>query len=416
MTGAPAGAGDGTRRGWAIVAALSITETTSWGVLYYGFPVFLKPMEAAFGWSRAALTGAFSLALAVQGVTAIAVGRWLDRHSPRLLMTAGSVAATALVLAWSRVGSLPAFYLLWAAIGVVMATVLYEPAFTVVTKWFVAQRRRALTAVTLVAGFASFIFLPLENRLIEAHGWRNALVWLAVVLGVITVPLHALVLRPAPGMHAPPVARARDAGAGASAATGEWSTREALRARAFWFLAAAMVASSFVASALAVHQVAYLTERGYSPAFAAGLTGTLGAMQVPGRLLFAPLLRWLPRPVVTTIVFASLSAGLLVLALGTGTTSVWVFAVVYGMGRGMTTLLRATLVGDLFGARHYGSIAGVLAFCATAATALGPVFAGVLYDAVGGYRAVIWVLIGMAAVSAVAASQVERASLDAHRG
>jgi MFS family permease len=163
-----------------------------------------------------------------------------------------------------------------------------------------------------------------------------------------------------------------------------------------------------VASALAVHQVAYLTERGYSAAFAAGLTGILGAMQLPGRLLFAPLMRWLPRPVVTTLIFATLAAGLAVLALGRGTPSVWAFVVIYGMGRGMTTLLRATLVGDLFGARHYGSIAGVLAFCATAATAIGPVFAGLLYDAVGGYRAVIWVLIVLAVVAAAAASQIER--------
>jgi MFS family permease len=388
------------------VGALSVTETTSWGVLYYGFPVFLKPMEAGLGWSRAELTGAFALALAMQGLAAVAVGRWLDRHSPRLLMTVGSIAATGLTLAWSRVGSLAAFYVLWAAIGVVMSTVLYEPAFTVVTKWFVARRRQALTTVTLVAGLASFIFLPLENRLIAAHGWRHALVLLAVVLGVVTVPLHALVLRRAPADGVPAVG---PAAAPAADEEPSWSTREALRARAFWFLAAALVASSFTASALAVHQVAYLTERGYSSAFAAGLTGTLGAMQLPGRLLFAPLLRWLPRRVVTTLVFATFASGLLVLALGTGTASVWVFVAVYGMGRGMTTLLRATLVGDLFGARHYGSIAGVLAFCATAATALGPVFAGVLYDAVGGYRAVIWVLIGMAVVATAAASQVERA-------
>jgi cyanate permease len=337
-------------------------------------------------------------------------------------MTAGSLAATGLVVAWSRVSSLWAFYVLWAAIGVVMATVLYEPAFTVVTKWFVARRRQALTTVTLVAGLASFIFLPLENRLIDAHGWRHALVLLAVILGVVTVPLHALVLRPAPsqagappgGRAVPPGGRALppDGRAGepmeASADEPAWSTRDALRARPFWFLAAAMVASSFVASALAVHQVAYLTERGYSAAFAAGLTGILGAMQLPGRLLFGPLLRWLPRRVVTTLVFATFAAGLLVLALGKGTASVWVFVVIYGMGRGMTTLLRATLVGDLFGARHYGSIAGVLAFCATAATAFGPVFAGVLYDAVGGYTAVIWVLIVMAVIAAGAASQVER--------
>lgn len=389
-------------RGWAIVAALSITETTSWGVLYYGFPVFLKPMEATFGWSRAALTGAFSVALAMQGLAAVLVGRWLDRHSPRALMTCGSIAAVALVVLWSRVHSLAAFYLLWAAIGVVMSTILYEPAFTVVTKWFVERRRQALTAVTLVAGLASFIFLPLENRLIDAHGWRDALLWLALILAVVTVPLHAGVLRKAPPLEA------LHAAAGPGPAQPEHSTADALRTSMFWFLAAAMVASSFVASGLAVHQVAYLVERGYSSAFAAGLTGVLGAMQLPGRLVFAPLLRWLPRRVVTTIVFAMLTAGLVILALGGGTASVWAFVVVYGMGRGMSTLLRATLVGELFGARHYGSISGVLAFCTTAATALGPVFAGVLYDAVGGYRAVVWVLVSFGVLSVGAASQVER--------
>ena len=113
-------------------------------------------------------------------------------------MTAGSIAGTALVLAWSQVDGLAAFYALWIAIGVVMAIVLYEPAFTVLAKWFpdADQRRRAMTALTLVAALASFIFLPLSQALIDAHGWRDALVILAVVLGAITIPLHALVLRP----------------------------------------------------------------------------------------------------------------------------------------------------------------------------------------------------------------------------
>lgn len=393
------------RRGWAIVAALSVTETTSWGVLYYGFPVFLKPMEETFGWSRATLTGAFSLALAVQGLTAVAVGRWLDRHSPRALMTAGSVAATALVLAWSRVDTVAGFYLLWAAIGAVMATVLYEPAFTVIAKWFHTERTRALTAVTMTAALASFVFLPLESRLVRAHGWRDALVVLAVVLGVVTVPLHALVLRPAPAGG--PLRRI-DAGAVTPVADGpEHTTRAALRLRSFWFLAAALVGMSFVSSALAVHQVAYLTERGYAASFAAGVTGVLGAMQLPGRFLFAPLLRRLSRRAVTTLVFALLCVGLTVLVLSTARVAVWAFVVVYGTGRGMITLLRATLVGDLFGARHYGSIAGVLAACTTVAVAGSPLVAAGLYDRLGDYRVVLWLLLAVALVALAAASRIE---------
>ena len=118
---------------------------------------------------------------------------------------------------------LAAFYALWIAIGLVMATVLYEPAFTVVAKWFrdAETRRRALTAVTLVAALASFIFLPLSQALIDAHGWRDALVVLAVILAVVTIPLHAFVLRAPDGEDArarqrPRCPRARRCGRAAS--------------------------------------------------------------------------------------------------------------------------------------------------------------------------------------------------------
>ncbi len=121
-------------RAWAIVGALSITETVSWGILYYAFAVFLLPMQRELGFSTAQLTGAFSLALLISGIAGIAVGRYLDGRSPRALMTAGSIAGALLVLAWSRLDGLAAFYALWAGIGLVMATVLYEPAFVVLAK------------------------------------------------------------------------------------------------------------------------------------------------------------------------------------------------------------------------------------------------------------------------------------------
>ena len=123
-------------RGWGIVGALSITETVSWGILYYAFAVFLIPMQDELGFSTAELTGAYSLALLVSAVAGIAVGRYLDRHSPRGLMTAGSIAGNAARARLVAGHGLAAFYALWLAIGLVMAIVLYEPAFTVLAKWF----------------------------------------------------------------------------------------------------------------------------------------------------------------------------------------------------------------------------------------------------------------------------------------
>src|SRR5919201_3771762 len=211
--------------GWTIVTVLAVTETVSWGVLYYAFAVFLPTMQRALGWSKTELTGAFSLALATSALAAFPVGRWLDRHSPRPLMTLGSLAGALLVLAWSQVHELLLFYLVWAGIGLAMACVLYEAAFTVVTEWFRERRRQALTAVTLVGGWASFVFSPLSNWLIHAQGWRDALITLAIILAATTVPLHAVFLRRGPeaaDRALPPVLVA-----------------DAVASNAFWYLTAA---------------------------------------------------------------------------------------------------------------------------------------------------------------------------------
>lgn len=85
--------------GWVLVVALGVTETVSYGILSYAFPVFIAPMEAELGWSRTQVTGAFSLAALVAGAAAVPVGRWVDRHGARALMTAGSVLSTLLLLA-----------------------------------------------------------------------------------------------------------------------------------------------------------------------------------------------------------------------------------------------------------------------------------------------------------------------------
>src|SRR6195256_1168213 len=139
-------------------------------------------MQAELGWSRGDMTGAFSLALLLAGLAAIPVGRWLDRHGPRLLMTLGSIAGSILVLAWSNVVSLGQLYLIWAAIGLTMSATLYDPAFATASRWFERQRVRALTLITLMAGFASTIFIPLAGWLVQAEGWRQSLVTLAIVL------------------------------------------------------------------------------------------------------------------------------------------------------------------------------------------------------------------------------------------
>src|SRR5919204_1038183 len=86
--------------GWVMLGAVSVTEVVSWGILYYAFTVFVAPMQTELGWSQVAITGAYSLALLCAGLAAVPVGRWLDRHRPRALMTAGSVLWALMPLGW----------------------------------------------------------------------------------------------------------------------------------------------------------------------------------------------------------------------------------------------------------------------------------------------------------------------------
>lgn len=192
--------GDGGRQRFGrdrrIVAALAITQTIGYGVLYYAFSVFLAPLQHDLRASSTQVAAAFTLAVLTSALCAPLVGRWLDVRGGRALMTAGSILGALAVGAWSQVQNLPQLYAVFVAVGVASAMALYEAAFAVVVSWFDGQgRANALLALTIVAGFASSIFLPLSGLLLEAYGWRRALVVLALLYGALAIPLHAVVLR-----------------------------------------------------------------------------------------------------------------------------------------------------------------------------------------------------------------------------
>ena len=389
-----------TRASWRIVAALSATETVSWGVLYYAFAVMVVPMRAELGFSTAELTGAFSLGLLVSAIAGLGVGRLLDRGGARVVMTAGSSAGAALVVGWSQVSGLTALYAVWAGIGLAMAAVLYEPAFVVLARRFPdrAERRRAMTAVTLVGALASFVFLPLAQALIDAYGWRDALLALAAVLALVTMPLHALALGSGGGASARSETAAPAVGVGVG---------DALRSAPFWLLSCAFVIASLASVAVTVHAIPMLVERGHAATFAAFAVGVVGLAQIPGRLLFGVAAGRLPRPAATAAVFALIAGGLAVVVSAEASGAVVAGLAVLGMGNGMTTLARATMIADLYGTHEYGSIASLVAAMTTGARAAGPVTAA-LYAAAFGYGALLWTLAGLAAIASWLGYAAER--------
>jgi MFS family permease len=391
--------------GWVVVGTLATTETISWGILYYAFSAFLVPMQRELGWSTAALTGAYSLALLVSGLAALPVGRWVDRHGPRLLMTVGSIAGACLLLAWSRVEHLLAFYLLWAAMGLTMAATLYEPAFTVVATWFRRQRSRALLLLTFVAGFASTIFLPVATSLIEHLGWREALLVLAAFLAVTTIPAHALILRRRPedlGLLPDGETRPETEEGRSGTVIEGVSLRQALHEPAFWWMTAAFFLGTLSSVAVAVHLIPFLVADGYAAGFAAAATGLIGATQVAARVIVTLAGNRLPRAPLTAAVFALQGAAVLILLAWRQSAGVILAVLLLGAGRGAVTLMRASLVAERYGRAHYGAIGGALALFISGAAALAPVGAGVAYELAGGYPAVFAGLAGISVLAALA--------------
>lgn len=390
--------------GWVITGALAVTETVSWGILYYAFSAFLVPMNRELGWSTATLTGAYSLALLISGLAALPVGRWLDLRGPRAIMTAGSILGVLMVLAWSQVGNLVVFYLIWAGIGLALSATLYEPAFATVTKWFERDRAKAVLVVTILAGLASTIFLPLSGWLIGRLGWRDALIALAIILALLTIPPHALLLRRRPedlGLRpdgAPPL-DSDQGSTGLATLTGS-TLREALRDRTFWWLSAAFSLELFATVAVAVHLIPYLTGRGDGAQFAATAAGLIGAAQALARILATVVGERISQLTLTALIFMMQSVAVVVLMEWEARAGVLLAVLLFGAGRGVGTLMRAGLIAEFFGRAHYGAIQGALASILTAARSLAPVTAGVAYGLAGGYRPVLW---GMAAIFLLAA-------------
>jgi MFS family permease len=239
--------------------------------------------------------------------------------------------------------------------------------------------------LTLVAGLASTIFMPLEAWLLERLGWRAALMTLAVVLAVITIPIHALMLRQGTAAHLP---RSSDGAPPPPSMT----LGESARTLVFWVLFAAFFVSNFATASITTHLIPYLVDRGYSAAVAAAVIGWMGAMQLPGRLAFVPISARLGARVMVGAVFFAQALGIGQLPFLARLGTLIPFIVLQGAANGMGTLARASSLAEIFGSRNYGAIGGAIALGANGARAIGPVGASLLLVGLGAYETVFWAL------------------------
>ena len=377
------------------VWAFAFSQMAGWGVLYFSFSLLVGPMEAELGWSRTDLNGALTVGLLVTALASFPVGYCIDRFGGHLLMTAGAVLAACLLVAWSTVETLLAFYLLWAGLGLAIAMTMGEPVFAVLTV-NVRDYRRAITYVAFVTGLSSTAFIPLMNVLIGWYGWRTALVFLGLIYLAIAGVLNAVFLKGTRGTD-------RGAGKEASADPGPSPLRAALRRRAFWGLVVCFSVQTFAFSGLTYHIIPMLQEKGQPLDAIVAMLALYGPAQVSGRLVLHFFGERVSMRTLGSVAAPVLPIVLLLLLVGPsfGFPGLVAYALLSGVTNGLLIIVRIVGIAEILGARGYGQVSGAMMAIIMLPRTAAPLAMAAMWQMLGGYDAVLWIMIGASVVGAV---------------
>jgi predicted MFS family arabinose efflux permease len=305
-------------------------------------------------------------------------------------MVVGSLASGAGFIALATAQSVAHYFIAWTLLGVAMAMVLYEAAFGTINREFSQNARRGISTVTLFGGLASTLFWPLTLKLNGMVGWRDTFMIYGVVHLLLCAPLHALLVP----------RKQRASRSDVAHAFKNYTLKEAVRHPAFWKLAFAFSANSFIFSALSVHLIPLLQQFGHPIVTVVLLATLIGPMQVAGRIGEMTFARHALPQNVGKVTFSLLPAALLALLfLGERLWAVALFCILYGLSNGILTIVRGTVPQALFGRENYGAISGALAGPSLISKAAGPLAAAAVMQHSPSPYPLLGVLLLMSAVS-----------------
>jgi len=368
---------------------LAAGETLVWAGLFYVFAALLFNLERDLDWPKTSLTLGFTLAVLTAALAAPVAGRIIDAGFGRWLLGAGALGGGGALAALSLVDSQFWFVLVWMLIGLGHAACLYEPCFAVVTRALGSSARRAITKITLVAGFASPIAFPAGAALAGGYGWRVAVLVFAAVVGLVAAPLLFFGVRLLEGAHRPRPHPAHKA-------TDRKAVRGALKKPAFWLMSLAFPLLAMEHGMLIAHIIPLLVERGLPEATAVLAASVFGPMQVAGRVVMMTVERRARSTTMTLLSFGgAVIAALILLNAGLNVALVIAFAATQGAAFGLVSILKPAVIAETLGRTAYGAISGWLALPYLAGGALGPWVGAVLWQ-IGGYDLALWAAAGMA--------------------
>jgi MFS family permease len=372
---------------WVIVAAGALMTCVALGAMF-SLAVFLDPMAAETGWSRAGISAAMTLNFLIMGLGAFGWGAISDRFGIRIVVLTGAILLGLGLFLASRAQSLTMFQLTYGILVGLAASAFFAPMMAATTAWFDTQRSLAVSLVSAGMGVAPMTISPLARWLLTTYDdWRVAMLIIGVVAWALLLPAALLVRRPP--------APAGVEGPGVAAAEPGLSVHDALRSRQFIVLGLTFFACCAAHSGPIFHMVSYAMACGLAPMAAVSVYSVEGLAGLGGRLLLGVLGDRLG-------VKKVLIAGLLVQAFAMGSYlfvsqlgEFYLLAVIFGTAYGGVMPLYAVLAREYFGQRIMGTVFGAATMLSSLGMALGPLLGGWVFDLFDGYA---WLFIGSFAV------------------
>ncbi|MFC2066561.1 MFS transporter [Chloroflexota bacterium] len=400
--------------GWWIVIAGTLATMLSATFSYYGFSAFFPAIVNEFGWSRTAISGAFSLSRIESGLLGPIEGYLIQRLGVRRMMIAGVAILSLGYILFSQVKSLPTFYLV-IIFGIVLGGSLgfHMPISFAIANWFRRKRGKAFGIFKTGPGLSGLL-VPLLGLLIVTLGWRDTAVVAGLSMLVLGFPL-VFVMRDRPQDHGlfPDGDPIRDATSSIETPQRKisrtvlarqddgFTTSQALRTPAFWFLSVAMMVTVIATSGVLIHFVVMLQDRGINVAIGSTLLGAVALMSIPGRLGFSWLSDYLNKHSLLASLMAVLGVAIFFMSQAENMALFSVFTAVFAITYGGAVTVIDPLRADYFGMRNFATIMGCMRLIQAIGNVVGPLLAGVIYDLTNSYTIALIIFAGCASLGAL---------------
>ncbi len=400
--------------GWRIVGVSMFLLTLMSVTTFMGVGTYLVALEARFGWSRTALSGAFSLARVQGAIIGPMEGFLVDRFGNRQMIVIGFVTMGVGFLLVARVTELWHFYATFFLVTIGSSLGGWLAIISMVNNWFIRHRSKAMATAMMGVHFGGFL-VPVLAFGIQSHGFSIAMTGIGAALLLTVLPVFkALSNRPedrGERPDGPDFGRGQDSAGTDESREVDFTPKQALKTRAFWILTIVHLSSTASIVSLSLHLSPKLVDLGMSWTGAATITMWTTVFAMPAQMAAGFLADKLPKPPILTVLLLIQAGSLVILAYADSVAMAYPYAVLYGIAIGGRIPLMTAIRGDYFGRRSFATIMGLSQLPNNLAMIVAPILTGYAYDVQGTYFLPFMLFAGLSAGGALLVTTVRRPTL-----